>query len=244
MNFLFETAFKSQRSMVNRSISADLKNCALKLWETGWHRSDICYALSVSPSSLYRWKHIFEEFGTTNRPTSPLIGRPRLITMAVLTAVKELYENHPDTYIDELQWFLAVHHDIQISISALQENLEKTGLTRKMLHKIASERDVQTRADFLHAIQTQFSGTGSEFVVIDESCKNEHDVARRFGRAPVGQAPQFVDPFVRGERYSLVAAMSTIGYIATRVQPGSFDSFGFFDFIVEEVVSTTLACEP
>jgi transposase len=244
MNFLFETAFKSQRSMVNRSISADLKNCALKLWETGWHRSDICYALSVSPSSLYRWKHIFEEFGTTNRPTSPLIGRPRLITMAVLTAVKELYENHPDTYIDELQWFLAVHHDIQISISALQENLEKTGLTRKMLHKIASERDVQTRADFLHAIQTQFSGTGSEFVVIDESCKNEHDVARRFGRAPVGQAPQFVDPFIRGERYSLVAAMSTIGYIATRVQPGSFDSFGFFDFIVEEVVSTTLACEP
>jgi hypothetical protein len=30
--------------------------------------------------------------------------------------------------------------------------------------------------------------------------------------------------------------MSTIGYITTRVQPGSFDSFGFFDFIVKEVV--------
>ena len=30
--------------------------------------------------------------------------------------------------------------------------------------------------------------------------------------------------------------MSTVGYIATRVQPGSFDSFGFFYFIVEEVV--------
>jgi hypothetical protein len=60
----------------------------------------------------------------------------------VLTAVKELYENHPDTYIDELQWFLAVHHDIPISITALQENLEKAGLTRKLLHKIACERDV------------------------------------------------------------------------------------------------------
>lgn len=222
--------------MVNRRISADLKECALKLWEAGWHLSDICYALSVSPASFYRWKLIFEEFGTITKPTSPLVGRPRFITLAALTAVKELYENHPDTYLDELQWFLAVHHDIPISIPTLQQNLEKAGLTRKLLHKIACERDVQARTNFLHAIQTEFSGTGTEFVVIDESSKNEYDVARRYGRAPIGQAPEFVDPFVRGERYSLVAAMSTVGYIATRVQLGSFDSFGFFDFIVEEVV--------
>ena len=128
---------------------------------------------------------------------------------------------------------MAVHHDIPISIPALHDNLEKAGLTRKILHKIACEHDVQTRNDFLHAIHTEFSGTGTEFVVIDESCKNEHNVARRYGRAPIGQAPEFVDPFVRGEHYSLVAAMSTVGYIATRVQA---DSFGFFYFIVEEVV--------
>jgi hypothetical protein len=163
--------------MVNRRISADLKDCAIKLWEAGWHRSDICYALSVSPASFYRCRLIFEEFGTTTKPASPLIGWPHLITLAVLTAVKELYENHPDTYIDKLQWFLAVHHDIPISIPALQQNLEKAGLTRKLLHKIACERDVQTRTDFLHAIRTEFSGTGTEFVVIDESCKNEHNVA-------------------------------------------------------------------
>ncbi|KAF8238302.1 hypothetical protein L208DRAFT_1222886, partial [Tricholoma matsutake] len=59
---------------------------------------------------------------TSTKPLSPLTGWPCLITLAVLTAVKELYENHPDTYIDELQWFLVIHHDIPISISALQEN--------------------------------------------------------------------------------------------------------------------------
>ena len=135
--------------------------------------------------------------------------------LAVLTAVKELYENHPDTYVDELQWFLAVHHDILILISTLQENLEMAGLTRKLLHKIACEWDIQARTNFLHAIQTKFSDTGAEFVVIDESCMNEHDVAWRYGQAPIGQAPEFVDPFVHDEHYSLVAAMSTIGYIAT-----------------------------
>ena len=49
-----------------------------------------------------------------------------------------------------------------------------------------------------------------------------------------------IDPFVRGVRYSLVAAMSTNGYIATQVVEGSYDSFSFFDFIVEDVVSGNL----
>ncbi|KAF8227992.1 hypothetical protein L208DRAFT_1490678, partial [Tricholoma matsutake] len=140
--------------MGNHHISADLKDCTLKLWKAGWHRSDICYALCVSQASLYQWVHIFDEFGTMTKPLSPLTGQPCLITLAVLMAVKELYENHPDTYIDELQWFLVIHHDIPISILALQENLEKAGLTRKLLHKIACERDVETRTNFLHAVQT------------------------------------------------------------------------------------------
>ena len=82
-----------------------------------------------------------------------------------------------------------------------------------------------------------FSGTGEEFVTVDESSKNEHDVARRYGRAASGHEADLIDPFVCGVRYSLVAAMSTNGYIATQVVEGSYDSFSFFDFIVEDVVS-------
>jgi len=174
---------------------------------------------------------IFKEFGTATQPPSPLRGCPCIITLAVLTTVKELYERHSDTYLDELQWFLAIHHDIVILISALQENLDKAGLTRKMLHKIAHERDEERRAEFLHCIQNDFSGTGGEFVAIDESSKNEHDVARRYGRPA-----DLIDPFIHGEHYSLVAALSKTGYLATRVVPGSLNSFSF-DFIVEDVVS-------
>ncbi|KAF8234978.1 hypothetical protein L208DRAFT_1393168 [Tricholoma matsutake] len=89
--------------------------------------------------------------------------------------------NHTDTYLDELQWFLAIHHDIVISISALQVNLDKAGLTRKILHKIAKERDEECRAAYCHCIQNGFSGTGGEFVAIDESSKIEHDVAQMEG---------------------------------------------------------------
>jgi hypothetical protein len=110
---------------------------------------------------------------------------------------------------------LAVHHNIPILIPALYDNLKKAELTQKILYKIVCECDVQTRTDFLYAIHTKFLGTGTEFVVINESCKNEHNIAQCYGWAPIGQAPEFVDPFVCGECYLLVATMSTTGYIAT-----------------------------
>ncbi|THU91026.1 hypothetical protein K435DRAFT_675018, partial [Dendrothele bispora CBS 962.96] len=143
-----------------------------------------------------------------------------------------------DTYLTELQWFLAVHHDIAISISALQATLQKAGLTRKLLHKIAAERDHQRRADHYAAIWNPllFSRTGREFVAVDESSKNDHTTARSYGRAPVGQHADFEDVFVRGVWYSLVAAMSMKGYIATRVIEGSYDAPEYFSFIVDEVV--------
>ena len=116
---------------------------------------------------------IFKEFGTVTQPPSPLHGHHCIITLAVLTAVKELYEWHSDTYLDKLQWFLAIHHDIVISISVLQENLNKAGLMRKMLHKITHKRDEERRAKFLHCIQNDFSGTRGEFMAIDEFSKND-----------------------------------------------------------------------
>ncbi|KAJ3924572.1 MAG: hypothetical protein NXY57DRAFT_858836, partial [Lentinula lateritia] len=110
--------------------------------------------------------------------------------------MKEIYNHHPDSYLDELVWFLALHHDVVISKSALHDNLRKAGLTRKLMRKIAQERDEVLRAEY------------------------------RLINAP----------FVRGQQYSLVAAMSLEGYIAMQVVEGSLDSFEFFDFIIDEVL--------
>jgi transposase len=220
-----------------RHISSDMKECGLRLWEAGWSTTDICSALCFSIASLYRWRSLLDQFGSVERPRAALCGRPRLIGMLAMTAIREVYFRHPDIYLDELQWFLAIHHDLAISKSALQENLEKAGLTRKILHKIAVERDEVQRQDFLHTIRTDFSGTGNEFVAIDESSKNDHTYDRRYGRSMQGQEAHIVGPFIRGQRYSMIAAMSKEGYLAAHVLPGSVDSFGFFDFIVEDVVS-------
>ncbi|KAK6971586.1 hypothetical protein R3P38DRAFT_3242190 [Favolaschia claudopus] len=166
--------------MVNRRISSDLKERALAFWEAGWSRPDICYAFHVSRSSLYRWRSIFEEFGQVTKPPSPLRGRERIISLAALNAAKEVYFHDPSVMLDELAWYLAIHHDIVISISALQAALARAGLTRKMLQTIAVERDEAQRIDFRACIRdpTTFTGTAMEFVTVDESSKDERTLAR------------------------------------------------------------------
>ena len=127
--------------MVYQHINSDMKDCALCPWETGWAKEDICSVLCVSRSSLYRWAKIFDDFGSVTPPPSPMRGRPRLIGMAAMDAIKDIYARNSDACLNELQWHLAIHHDLVISVSALQETLVRAGLTRKVLHKIASERD-------------------------------------------------------------------------------------------------------
>ncbi|THU80363.1 hypothetical protein K435DRAFT_736293, partial [Dendrothele bispora CBS 962.96] len=197
--------------MVNRRISSDLKEAAIRMWEHGWELSDICAALIVSPRSMYRWRALFDELGRVTKPPSVLRGRPRIIGSLAIQACRDVYSRNPDTYLKELQWYLAIHHDLAISIPALHSNLEKAGLTRKVLQKIAEERDEQLRTDFKNCIQNPqfFSGTGREFIT---------------------------DVFIRGTRYSLVAALSTNGYIAAKAIEGSYDAAEFFSFILDDVV--------
>ena len=79
-------------------------------------------------------------------------------------------------------------------------------------------------------------GQGAELVFIDKFSKNDHDTARRYGQAPSGQHADFIDNFVRGDRYSTVVVISISGYDAVHSVLGSFDSDQFHDSIVEQVV--------
>jgi hypothetical protein len=179
---------------------------------------------------------MFDELGTVARPPSPLVGRMRIITRALMTAIEDLFAEEPDLFLDEICTWLVVEHGITISSSSLSRSLKQAGLSRKMLQKIARECDDARREDFKDGLQNDFVGDGSEFVVLDETSKNERTYACHYGRSHYGQHAQLCDVFIRGDRYSLCAAMTIDGYLATRVIEGSFDAQEFYDFVLEYVV--------
>jgi len=201
---------------------------------------DICNALGVSKSSCYRWHHIFDELGTVKKPLSPLKGPTRIITRALLTAIEDLFIEDSDLFLDEVCTWLAFEHQITISTSTLSRNLTEAGLTRKILRKFACERDEVRREEFRASLRNDFIGDGSEFVVVDETNKNDCTYARHYGRTSRGHCARLSDVFVGGDRYSLCAAMTTQGYLTCHVVEGSFDVQEFYDFIIEDVVNISL----
>ena len=213
-----------------------MKECALHLWTAGWDEDDIAAALSVSHSSLFHWKAIFAVFSSAKKPPSLLAGRTRIITRAVLTAVHQIYTASSDTYVNELVWWLTIHHDIVISHSTLHRNLQEAGLTHKLLHKLALEIDEVLRLEWKEFILEHGQGNGKEFVVVDEMSKNDHSTARQYGYTLSGEHAELVDVLMQGDRYSLVVAMTVSGYIAAHVVPGSFDGSSSYDFIAKSVV--------
>jgi hypothetical protein len=230
--------FTSQTTMVNRKIGPDLKECALRLWELGWEKDIIFESLGVSRASVYQWQSIFAEHNSVLKPCLPLVGWPCIIIRAVMTAIKEVYNNEADVYLDELTWWLAIHHNIVISCSGLQENLINVGLTWKLLHKIGSEQDEVIQAEFLETVREHSAGQGDKFVFLNKMSMNDHGTSRHYGQSMVGECADFVDNFVCGDQYSLLAAVAKKGYVASQTVLGSFDSVEFYNFVAEQVVST------
>ena len=85
-------------------------------------------------------------------------------------------------------------------------------------------------------MHNNFQGDGSELIFIDETSKDKWTWACHYGQAMSGTQACFTDVFVRGDRYSLVAAMAVDGYIAVDVVKGSFDCDLFSQFVIEQVV--------
>jgi hypothetical protein len=141
----------------------------------------------------------------------------------------------PDMFLDEIQDWLAIVQDVPISKSALHENIHDCGITYKKLRKAAAEQNPEEQAAWKMQMQTNW--VASQCIMIDESSKDDRTIFRRYGRALTGHRAVIPANFVRGDRYSIVAALGIEGYIAMRIVPGSVDGDEVFDFIVNEVVS-------
>lgn len=220
--------------MVFRKISQDLKERAIYLYYKGWVPFDVIEVLGVSIRSFWRWRRNIREHGTVLSlpPITP--GRPPLLNAAIASDMYKLLEEYPAMYLDKIQQWLIVAHDVAMAKSTLHQNLRDLGVSYKMLRKAAKERDEEAREEFRQFARANW--VAEQLVFVDESSKDNRTIYRHFGRAVKGQRAVSHIPFARGTRYSLVAALSTEGYMCMRAVEGAVDGDEFFDFIVEEVV--------
>ncbi|KAF8798255.1 hypothetical protein BYT27DRAFT_7033318, partial [Phlegmacium glaucopus] len=71
--------------------------------------------------------------------------------------LRNLIQESPELYLDEIGVWLALYHEVQISTTALHENLRELGLTRKLMRRAAAERDHKLRANWMYNILSTYT---------------------------------------------------------------------------------------
>ncbi|KAI9344575.1 hypothetical protein BDR26DRAFT_800922, partial [Obelidium mucronatum] len=98
----------------------------------------------------------------------------------------------------------------------------------------ALERNEWERACFV----AEIGNYPREYLVFfDEAANDKKTLERRFGYSIAGRRSIHIAPFVRGVRYSIIAAISlSHGYLAFSVEEGALDGLDVFDFAVNKLV--------
>jgi transposase len=228
--------------MVYRYISDDLKTRLLYLTYTGYLPEEACALFGISRASYQRWKRNYRLYGRPGR--LPLVprGRPTRLSPAQRDELLALTAEAPDMYLQEVQEWMIVAQGTHLSISAICELLRDANQSRKRLRKAAAERDEEERDEWRVDVQSHL--LADMCVCVDETSKDNRTIFRHYGRSTAGQRAVSHAPFKRGQRYSIVAALTVDGYIARRVVEGSVSGLEFIDFILQEVVRNIMTREP
>ncbi|EGO27057.1 hypothetical protein SERLADRAFT_346990, partial [Serpula lacrymans var. lacrymans S7.9] len=139
----------------------------------------------------------------------------------------------PEIYLDKIQDWLVLAHDVHTSKTALFKNIRDAGLTYKILQKTASDRDNDLREEWLQDINTHF--TARQFIMIDETNKNDWTIYQYYGQAPKGRRAMVQANFVWGEHYGPGAALTLDGYLsAMDIFHITVNGKDFFDFCFKQ----------
>ena len=197
--------------MCFRHISSDIKERALWLRDLGYIPDDVCELLGFSRRSLNRWTANQHIHGNVIPPPNPSRGRPRILSTGVMDDLFTLLVEDPTLYLDEIQEWLVIAHNVGLPRSTLDENLRDAGLSYKLVRKAAAERDEEAREAWRAYVARNY--VPSMMVFVDETSKDDRTIYRHYGRAVLGHRASVSAPFVRGECYSIVAVLTIDGYI-------------------------------
>ena len=185
----------------------------------------------VSSRHLYRWLAHYVKFGEVPEQTKRWRKetKPKKRKRGELdrtdgenvwgendtTMLKEIVDEHPALYLDEIQEHLFQRTGRNWSTSYIWKKLkDEVGYSLQVATKQAIDRDEELRDEYLESVEEAVMYL-DQLVYIDETQKSRNDARRRRYWSQMGVTPVAPDPFhgFRDERYSLLAAADINGFI-------------------------------
>ena len=162
--------------MVYRHISKDMKERVLWLISHEYVPEDVVELFDISQRSVARWRQNNRLYGSVIPPPNPMQCRPRILNADMTHDLYTLLEEAPEMYLSEIQDWIALTHEVHISKSALHDNIRNAGISFKLLHRAAAERNEDYREEWKQDANAHF--TASQMVFVDKTSKDEQTVLR------------------------------------------------------------------
>ena len=194
----------------------------------------------VSFSFVARLVKRFRETGSV-APKPHRGGAKSKLDLVDLFTLRDLANEHPDATLAELSELFFKQTGIKVNGSTISRKLRQLRLSRKKKTCHASERDTpevqQERKEFQ---EDKPNMPVPKLIFIDESGINT-GMARRYGRAPIGQRVEGAKPRNTGANISLVGALKLSGITAIMMLKGAIDGAAFRAFVEDLLVPTLRA---
>lgn len=218
--------------MPGKPSSDDLRWAVVRMVSCGYTTESIESLLGVSASTIRRIMSIFHTSGGTRVSLDitgrDARGRPQALSYREIWYLCDRVSNNPATYLDELQAELSEACGAQISQATVWRTLKQCGFTMKKLDRRALERCDQKRLDYQYAVSEY---PPDYLCFVDESSCDRRTTYRGFGWALSGKRAFQKAFFVRGQRYSVLPALSISGIEALSIVQGSFTAETYREFI-------------
>jgi len=206
--------------------------------------------------TLYRWKKHFDWFGETPQETMQRTGGNRFggkkgINYTVQQKIKQIIDDDPSLYLDEIRKKLHDAFGKWYSISSIQRCITKNlKYTLKLLTMKAVQADALERAVYKKALSTV--NDPGMFIFLDESAVSKDDTRRRRGRSARGKPVFNYDIFTGDNQssFTLLGAVDVNGFVLDACEcvfrrrnennymTGTIDTERFLQWVIESLIPT------
>jgi transposase len=206
--------------------------------ELGISPSEIAELAGCSERTVYDVLGLYRDYGVVHNPFARPRGGRRSLDTGDMNYISSILPANPCLYLDEIQERLSADRRIDVSLSTISRAIRSLALSHKHVSKAAVERNELLRATW----QAEYGDIPAEyFVWLDESSVDDHTNQRTHGRAPFGRACVSRATFIRGQRYSVLPALTSEGIIALDIFEGSVTKEKFIQFVREDLVRILLS---
>lgn len=189
-------------------------------------RSELAKLYCKHHSTISNWIREYEELQTFRNGHSNRGFRK--LSEEEVEWFRQLYIDHPSTYLDEAKDLFQETFKKEISRSTISRVLAKIGFSRKVLEKRAIQikrKEIDFYTDELNCLQWDTFN----ILFLDEVSFDNRDMNRDKGYGPIGERVLNHGNHVRQSRISLLCFLGSEGLLETFMTEGTFTRLKFFE---------------